>query len=68
MFLIRSTLAGNSCNKNRDEKAVQDICRALVLKTVYSGIRAHWGEEEKERGRLFCRIENQIINPVGMRP
>lgn len=33
-----------------------------------SGIRVHWGEEEKERGRLFCRIEHQIIDPVGIRP
>lgn len=41
-----------------------------MLKTMYTGIRVHWveEEEEKERGRLFCRIENQIINPVGVRP
>lgn len=37
---------------------------------MYSGIRVHWGEEEeeKERGRLFSRTKNQIINPVGVRP
>lgn len=38
-----------------------------MLKTMYSGIGVHWGEEEKERGRLFCITESQIINPVGLR-
>jgi len=35
---------------------------------MYLGIRVHWGEEEEEeRGRLFCRTENQVISPMGVR-
>lgn len=33
---------------------------------MYSGIKVHWSEEEKESRSLFCRIEKQIANPVGV--